>query len=58
MTIPVYEALASDLRGLGASRAFGLMGDDTALLITTLDARGARFHAARQETNAIGSTHL
>ena len=53
MTIPVYEALASDLRSLGVSRAFGLMSDDTALLVTTLDAMGVRFHAARHENNAI-----
>ena len=53
MTIPVYEALASDLKGLGVSRTFGLMSDDTALLVTTLDGMGVRFHAARHENNAI-----
>ncbi|MCC6197586.1 MAG: thiamine pyrophosphate-binding protein [Burkholderiales bacterium] len=52
-SIPAYEALASDLRKLGVSHAFGLMSDDTALLIAALDAMGVRFHAARHENNAI-----
>lgn len=51
--IPAYEALASDLRKVGASHVFGLMSDDTALLIATLDAMGVRFHAARHENNAV-----
>jgi len=52
-TVPAYEALASDLKSAGTSRVFGLMSDDTALFITTLDAMGVRFHAARHENNAI-----
>jgi thiamine pyrophosphate-dependent acetolactate synthase large subunit-like protein len=52
-SIPAYEALASDLRDAGTTRVFGLMSDDTALLVTTLDAIGVRFHAARHENNAI-----
>ena len=53
MAVPVYEAVASDLRDLGVKCAFGLMSDDTAFLVTTLDAMGVRFHAARHENNAI-----
>ena len=51
-TIPVYEALAGDLRDLGVECVFGLMSDDTAQFVTTLDAFGIRFHAARHENNA------
>lgn len=50
--IPVYEALAHDLRAL-ATPVFGLMSDDTMLLAATLDAMGVPFHAARHENNAI-----
>lgn len=50
--IPVYEALAHDLRGLEAP-VFGLMSDDTMQLVSTLDAMGVPFHAARHENNAI-----
>jgi acetolactate synthase I/II/III large subunit len=52
-SIPVYEALAADLKRLGVAHAFGLMSDDTALLISTLDAIGVRFHGARHENNAV-----
>lgn len=51
--LPAYEALAGDIRALGVSCAFGLMSDDTALLVTALDAMGVRFFAARHENNAI-----
>lgn len=50
---PVYEALARDVRELGARQVFGLMSDDTALLVTTLDAMGVRFRGARHETQAV-----
>lgn len=51
--LPVYEALARDIKSRGIEAVFGLMSDDTALFITTLDAMGVRFHAARHENNAI-----
>jgi thiamine pyrophosphate-dependent acetolactate synthase large subunit-like protein len=50
---PVYEVLASDIHRLGVRQVFGLMSDDTALLVTTLDALGVRFRGARHETNAL-----
>lgn len=52
-SIPVYEALARDIKIHGIEAVFGLMSDDTALLVTTLDAIGVRFYAARHENNAI-----
>ena len=51
--VPVYEALARDIKSHGIEAVFGLMSDDTALLVTTLDAIGVRFYAARHENNAI-----
>ena len=51
--IPTYEALAHDIKGLGVTTVFGLMSDDTALFVTTLDAMGVRFRGARHENNAI-----
>ena len=53
VNIPVYEALARDIKSRGIEAVFGLMSDDTALLVTTLDAIGVRFYAARHENNAI-----
>ncbi len=50
--LPVYEALAHDLRSLDTP-IFGLMSDDTMLLASTLDAMGVAFHAARHENSAI-----
>ena len=52
-TLPVFEALARDIKSHGIEAIFGLMSDDTALLVTTLDAIGVRFYAARHENNAI-----
>ena len=52
-TVPAYEALAHDIQGHGTQTVFGLMSDDTALLIATLDAIGVRFVGARHENNAI-----
>ena len=52
-TVPAYEALAHDIKGRGTETVFGLMSDDTALLIATLDAIGVRFVGARHENNAI-----
>ncbi|MGE0313458.1 MAG: thiamine pyrophosphate-binding protein [Lautropia sp.] len=51
--IPVYEALALDIRAMGVKSVFGLMSDDTALLATTLDSMGVRFYGARHENNAV-----
>lgn len=51
-TIPVYEALAGDIRDMGIECVFGLMSDDTAQFVTTLDAYGVRFYGARHENNA------
>ena len=50
---PAYEALALDLHRRGHTDVFGLMSDDTALFVATLDAIGVRFHAARHENTAI-----
>ena len=51
--LPAYEALALDLQRRGHTEVFGLMSDDTALFVATLDAIGVRFHAARHENTAI-----
>ena len=51
--VPAYEALAHDIKCSGIKSVFGLMSDDTALFVTTLDAIGVRFYAARHENNAI-----
>lgn len=48
----VYEALARDIKLRGVTTVFGLMSDDTALFVSTLDAMGIRFLAARHENNA------
>lgn len=52
-TVPAYEVLAHDIKALGLDAVFGLMSDDTALLVTTLDSMGVRFYGARHENNAI-----
>lgn len=51
--LPVYEALARDIKSHGIESVFGLMSDDTALLVSTLDAIGVKFHSARHENNAV-----
>jgi thiamine pyrophosphate-dependent acetolactate synthase large subunit-like protein len=51
--IPAYEALARDIRSRGFTTVFGLMSDDTALFVTTLDSMGVRFYGARHENTAI-----
>src|SRR5258705_2381016 len=51
-TVPAYEALAHDIKNLGTEVTFGLMSDDTALLVSTLDSIGVKFHGARHENNA------
>jgi len=51
--MPAYEALAHDICSRGFKTVFGLMSDDTALFVTTLDALGVRFYGARHENTAI-----
>jgi acetolactate synthase-1/2/3 large subunit len=51
--MPAYEALARDMRARGIMTVFGLMSDDTALFVTTLDAMGVRFYGARHENTAV-----
>ncbi len=51
--VPAYEALAHDIKSRGYTTVFGLMSDDTALFVTTLDAIGVRFYGARHENTAI-----
>ena len=50
--LPVYEALATDIRDLGVECVFGLMSDDTAELVTMVDAAGVRCFGARHENTA------
>ena len=52
-TLPAYEALALDIKAMGIEVVFGLMSDDTALFVTTLDAVGVKFHGARHENTAV-----
>ena len=51
--LPTYEALARDIKSRGITTVFGLMSDDTALFVTTLDAIGVRFVSARHENTAV-----
>src|SRR5215831_5247124 len=51
--MPVYQAVAEDIRALGIDYVFGLMSDDTAVLAAALDALGIRFYGARHENTAI-----
>ena len=51
--VPAYQALAHDIKSRGHTRVFGLMSDDTALFVTTLDSIGVRFYGARHENTAI-----
>jgi len=53
MSTPVFELLAEDIRTLRIDTAFGLMSDDTAVLINALEALGIRFVAARHENTAV-----
>lgn len=49
----VYEMLARDIRDAGTEAVFGLMSDDTALLVAAIDSLGVPFHGARHENNAV-----
>lgn len=51
--VPAYQALAEDIKQLGVTTTFGLMSDDTALLVAALDALGVRFFGARHENAAV-----
>ncbi len=52
----VYEAVNDELAALGVEVAFGLMGEDTAALITDLiDRVGIAFHGTRHESVAISA---
>lgn len=50
--VMVYEALAADIKAMGVEVAFGLISDDTALFVATLDALGIRFYGTRHENTA------
>ncbi|MBM3997799.1 MAG: thiamine pyrophosphate-binding protein, partial [Planctomycetes bacterium] len=52
-TMTVYQAIASDIKGMGIYIVFGLMSDDICPLIATLDAMGIEFCSARHENNGI-----
>jgi len=52
-SIPVYQALAGDIKSLGVEAVFGLLSDDTAAFAGQLDAVGVRFYGGRHENNAI-----
>jgi len=51
--VHVGQAVAGALVDLGADRVFGVIGSGNFVVTTTLDARGARFVAARHETAAV-----
>lgn len=51
--IPIYRAMAEDIKSLGVERVFGLMSDDIALLISSLEGIGLPFIRARHESNAV-----
>jgi thiamine pyrophosphate-dependent acetolactate synthase large subunit-like protein len=50
---PVYEWIAHDLQAAGVEAVFGLMSDDTAALVATIDSLGLSFHGARHEASAV-----
>ncbi len=51
--VAVHRLLAEDIKGLGVETVFGLMSDDTAVFVTSLDAIGIRFCGARHENQAV-----
>ena len=51
--LPVYEMLARDIRDAGTETVFGLISDDTALLVAAIDSLGVAFNGARHENNAV-----
>lgn len=52
-TIPTHEVLAVQIRALGVDDVFGLMSDDIAMLVASIDAAGVAFHGARHENQAV-----
>jgi thiamine pyrophosphate-dependent acetolactate synthase large subunit-like protein len=52
-SVPVHQVLAEDIKALGIDAVFGLMSDDTAVFVTSLDAIGVRFCGARHENQAV-----
>jgi thiamine pyrophosphate-dependent acetolactate synthase large subunit-like protein len=51
--VHVAQAVAGTLADLGADRVFGVIGSGNYVATTALDARGARFVAARHESAAV-----
>jgi thiamine pyrophosphate-dependent acetolactate synthase large subunit-like protein len=51
--VQVAQAVAGTLADLGADRVFGVIGSGNYVATTALDARGARFVAARHESAAV-----
>jgi thiamine pyrophosphate-dependent acetolactate synthase large subunit-like protein len=51
--VQVGQAVAAALADLGVDRVFGVIGSGNYVVTTTLDARGARFVAARHESAAV-----
>ena len=52
-TVTPFEALAGWLIDAGVERIFGLMGDDTVRLVSSLIARGIPYEDARHENAAV-----
>lgn len=51
--IPVYEAVVRDLMAAEVKVAFGLMGEDTAKIVSTMQGLGIKYHGARHENTAV-----
>jgi thiamine pyrophosphate-dependent acetolactate synthase large subunit-like protein len=51
--VQVGQAVAAALADLGVDRVFGVIGSGNYVVTTTMDARGARFVAARHESAAV-----
>ena len=51
--IPDYAAVARDIKSRCIGTVFGLMSDDTALCVATLDAMGVRLFSARAERDRM-----
>jgi thiamine pyrophosphate-dependent acetolactate synthase large subunit-like protein len=51
--VQVGQAVAAALTDLGVDRVFGVIGSGNYVVTTTMDARGARFVAARHESAAV-----
>jgi acetolactate synthase-1/2/3 large subunit len=51
--LPSYQAIADDLASLGVDSVFGLMGDDTAKLISALRDVNITYYGVRHENAAV-----